>query len=191
MGSVETQALKFLERMYKMIYTRSYTPIVTFHCGQVKKIEKTRFGYKAAFIVSKKSPYLIVPVIVKLKINKGTRVREPFIGSKYYTKKRCSVAHVVGVSFMNGKKVEDSVVRSFYDYDFIYRIGDTLKPLKTEFCTDPDLECASGIHFFDTAKEARRYVRYDMPHMVVMNINLAINFEKRQALHIMEETKEV
>lgn len=48
---------------------------------------------------------------------------------------------------------EEKEARGLYDPDFIYRLGEIVKP-REKFCEDWTLECASGIHFFVTKEEA-------------------------------------
>ncbi len=53
----------------------------------------------------------------------------------------------------NGKEVRDAV--SDYDNDFVYRTGETVSV--DNFEEDRWEECAAGIHFFITRKEAEEY----------------------------------
>jgi len=48
------------------------------------------------------------------------------------------------------------VAYSQRDNDFEYRVGATVEP-KEPFCDDRFDECASGIHFFITRREAEEY----------------------------------
>ena len=77
--------------------------------------------------------------------------------------KRCCVAHkcraskveVLGFETLDGQKLsDDSYVHSWYDDDFMYRIG-TVEP----FCFDDDLtaQCSDGIHFFLNRDDAVAY----------------------------------
>ena len=45
---------------------------------------------------------------------------------------------------------------SQYDSTFVYRAGETVRPVKP-WCEDRWNECASGIHFFTTREEAEAY----------------------------------
>ena len=47
-------------------------------------------------------------------------------------------------------------VKSDYDSSFVYRVGETVKPVKP-FDEDWTIECASGIHFYITRIEAENH----------------------------------
>lgn len=77
--------------------------------------------------------------------------------------KRCCVSHkcraskvdVLGFETLDGQKLSDhSFVHSWYDHNFMYRIG-TVEPL----CFDDDLtaQCSDGIHFFLNRDDAVAY----------------------------------
>lgn len=54
----------------------------------------------------------------------------------------------------NGNEVQEAV--SQYEDDFIYRVGETVRPT-SPFSENRWEECAPGIHFFVTREEAERY----------------------------------
>lgn len=77
--------------------------------------------------------------------------------------KRCCVSHkcraskveVLGFETLDGQKLsDDSCVHSWYNPNFMYKIG-TVKP----FCFDDDLtaQCSDGIHFFLNRDDAVAY----------------------------------
>lgn len=68
---------------------------------------------------------------------------------------RCSKAKVVSVTDFDGTEANVDVVYSKYDSDFAYRIGEIVKA--DDFDTNRWNECAPGIHFFITRKEAVDY----------------------------------
>jgi hypothetical protein len=48
--------------------------------------------------------------------------------------------------------------RSSFDSDFVYRIGETVRPKDRAFDKRPKQVCAPGIHFFLTFDDAARYI---------------------------------
>jgi uncharacterized protein YjbI with pentapeptide repeats len=67
---------------------------------------------------------------------------------------RAASAVVLSVEDANGNPVQSGV--SMYDCNFVYRVGETVKP-RNAFDEDARVECASGIHFFITKEEAKAY----------------------------------
>lgn len=67
---------------------------------------------------------------------------------------RCDKVKVLSVESLDGKEkfVE---VKSDYDSEFIYKVGEIVKV--NNFCEDRWQECAAGIHFFITKQEAINY----------------------------------
>lgn len=65
---------------------------------------------------------------------------------------RCSKAKVLSIEH-DGIFIE--TVKSKYDCNFIYRVGETVEV--EDFCDDRWVECAAGIHFFITREEAENY----------------------------------
>lgn len=83
--------------------------------------------------------------IVTLEIP-GDAKRSSATGSKC----RCDKARVVAIEDFNGNPIQEAV--SSYDENFIYRVGETVKV--DNFNADRWAECAPGIHFYITKKEA-------------------------------------
>ena len=67
---------------------------------------------------------------------------------------RASEAIVLALYDKNGNEVDKAM--SQHDSDFIYHVGDTVKPTE-RFDENRWEECSSGIHFFVTREEAERY----------------------------------
>ena len=68
---------------------------------------------------------------------------------------RCDKAKVLEIQTMDGDKADVAEVCSTYDYDFIYRIGETVSV--DNFNEDRWNECSEGIHFFINRQEAVDY----------------------------------
>ena len=68
---------------------------------------------------------------------------------------RCSKAKVISITNIDGTEANVEVARSRYDRKFEYRVGEIVKV--DNFDTDRWHECAPGIHFFITRKEAVDY----------------------------------
>ena len=84
-------------------------------------------------------------VLVKLRIP-AIALRCHALGGRKCRAEYAEVVEIVGA---------DMAV-SIHDPDFVYRVGDTVRP-KEPFCMDWNQECASGIHFFITREEAEAY----------------------------------
>ena len=89
-------------------------------------------------------------LIVKLQVLEDAR-RSSAFGRKC----RCDKAVVLAIEDVDGNPVQCDCAVSIYDHDFIYRIGETVSV--DNFDTDRTHECASGIHFFITRREAVDY----------------------------------
>lgn len=89
------------------------------------------------------------PALVKLEIPVDAR-RSSGFGRKC----RCDKAKVLSIETFDGKPL--TTAYSFYDNSFVYEVGKIVSV--PDFYEDRWEECASGIHFFMTEKEARRYV---------------------------------
>ena len=74
--------------------------------------------------------------------------------SAYGKKCRCSRAKVLGIWTLDGKEAESAVSR--FDPDFVYYKGKAVEV--QNFNKNRFNECAVGIHFFMTRKEAEDYV---------------------------------
>ena len=68
---------------------------------------------------------------------------------------RCSKAKVISITNIDGTEANVEVACSRYDSKFKYRVGEIVKV--DNFDTDRWHECAPGIHFFITRKEAVDY----------------------------------
>ena len=68
---------------------------------------------------------------------------------------RCSKAKVISITNIDGTEANVNVAYSQYDRKFEYRVGGIVKV--DNFDTDRWHECAPGIHFFITRKEAANY----------------------------------
>lgn len=68
---------------------------------------------------------------------------------------RCSKAKVLEIQEIDGSPSEVKEVRSKFDNDFIYRIGETVSV--EDFDDDRWHECSTGIHFFISREAAVSY----------------------------------
>ena len=68
---------------------------------------------------------------------------------------RCSKAKVISITNIDGTEASVDVAYSGYDREFEYRVGEIVQV--DNFGTDRWNECAPGIHFFITRKEAVDY----------------------------------
>ena len=68
---------------------------------------------------------------------------------------RCSKAKVLAITNLDGSESGLSEVKSNYDKDFIYRVGETVEV--PDFDDNRWNECAAGMHFFITRDEAVKY----------------------------------
>jgi uncharacterized protein YjbI with pentapeptide repeats len=99
---------------------------------------------KGSFIGYKKARGLIVELLIT----------EDALRSSATTRKcRCSKAKVLSIAGDNEENF--NIVHSDYDYDFIYKVGETVEV--TDFDKDRWKECSTGIHFFLTKQEAIAY----------------------------------
>ena len=90
--------------------------------------------------------------IVKIKISEDAK-RSSSTGRKC----RCSKAEVMSITNLDGSDSGETEVCSDYDNNFVYRVGTVIKV--DDFCDNRWQECAPGIHFFITRKEAVNYTR--------------------------------
>ena len=68
---------------------------------------------------------------------------------------RCSKAKVISITNLDGTPADIPAVKSGYDSNFVYAIGETVSV--DNFDPDRWNECAPGIHFFITRQEAVDY----------------------------------
>ena len=87
--------------------------------------------------------------IVKLEITE-----EALRSSATSRKCRCSEARVIAIENVDGTNYGDTI-SSDHDPSFIYKVGETVSV--GNFDTNRWNECAPGIHFFITRKEAVDY----------------------------------
>lgn len=99
-----------------------------------------------AFIGWKKAHGLIVKLLVTEDAKRS---------SAFGRKCRCSKATVLKIENVDGSDSEWSEIDSNYDNKFLYRVGETVEV--ENFDEDRTHECAPGIHFFITRKEAVNY----------------------------------
>ena len=66
---------------------------------------------------------------------------------------RCDKARVLEIWDENGEPIQEA--RSSRNPNFVYRVGETVSV--PDFCEDRWKECAPGIHFFITRREAELY----------------------------------
>ena len=102
-----------------------------------------------AFVAFKKARYKNGECIVKLQVPEDARR-----SSATSRKCRCDKAIVLAIETLDGKPI-DAVAFSSYNNDFAYEVGQTV--CVDDFCDDRWRECAPGIHFFITRKEAVDY----------------------------------
>ena len=88
--------------------------------------------------------------IVKLEVTETAKR-----SSAYGRKCRCSEARVLAIENEDGSTANVAEVHSQHDNEFIYRVGEIVRV--ENFDTDRRNECAPGIHFFITRREAVDY----------------------------------
>ena len=107
--------------------------------------EGSFIAFKKAYNVNRSRCY-----IIKLEIpNDALRC------SATSRKCRCSKAKVISITNIDGTEANVDAAYSGYDSEFEYRVGEIVKV--DNFDTDRWNECAPGIHFFVTRKEAVDY----------------------------------
>ena len=90
-------------------------------------------------------------LIVELEITEDA-LRSSATGRKC----RCSKAKVLSITNIDGTESNTNSARSLWDPDFIYSVGETIEV--PDFDTNRWNECAPGIHFFITRKEAVDFI---------------------------------
>ena len=81
--------------------------------------------------------------------------KDAFRSSATTRKCRCSKAIVLDIRNELGYWANINQARSEHDYDFVYKKGEMVSVPNFDF--DRWKECAAGIHFFITAREAMKY----------------------------------
>lgn len=95
------------------------------------------------------------------KVSNGEQIVELFIptdakrSSSTGRKCRCNKAKVISITNIDGSSCELTTVRSSYDSNFMYTVGEYVEV--KNFDDNRWNECAPGIHFFITREEAVRY----------------------------------
>ena len=103
-------------------------------------------GYKVGLTLNE---YLsLIPCIIKLSIPEDAKR-----SSAYGNKCRCNKAKVLDISTFGGQKVKFAI--SQYDYSFVYEVNKEVSV--PDFDENRWHECAPGIHFFMSEKEALDY----------------------------------
>lgn len=103
-------------------------------------------GYKVGLTLNE---YLsLTPCVIKLSIPEDAKR-----SSAYGNKCRCNKAKVVDIWTFGGQKVKSAV--SQYDHSFVYTKNKEVSV--PDFDENRWLECAPGIHFFMSEKEALNY----------------------------------
>lgn len=104
-------------------------------------------GYKIGFTYS--FDYIaVIPCIIKLFIPEDAK-RSSALSNKC----RCDKAKVLGITTLGGQKVD--VAFSQYNNSFIYEVNKEVS--EPDFDENRWHECAPGIHFFMSEKEALDY----------------------------------
>ena len=103
-------------------------------------------GYKIGLTLNDRAS--LVPCIITISIPEDARR-----SSAYGNKCRCDKAKVLDIRTFGGQKVKSAV--SIYDHSFVYEINKEV--LAPDFDENRWHECAPGIHFFMSEKEALNY----------------------------------
>ena len=103
-------------------------------------------GYKIGLTLNEYSS--LIPCIIKLSIPEDAKR-----SSAYGNKCRCDKAKVLDIRTFGGQKVKSAI--SQYNPDFIYEIDKEVSV--PDFDENRWHECAPGIHFFMSEKEALEY----------------------------------
>ena len=134
-----------------LIYVSSLIPVAV--CGRIPSLLIPQAApKKGCFIAYKKcwSEELNDYVIARLFVPENAR-RSSSLG----TKCRCDRAVVLGFDRIDGTKAEVGTACSIYDGSFVYETGKTVSVRCFDRCRWK--ECASGIHFFVSRKDAVEY----------------------------------
>lgn len=105
-------------------------------------------GYKVGY--TSDNDVSLIPCIITLLIPEDARR-----SSAYTTKCRCDKAKVLNITTFGGEKRAAAI--SWYDPDFVYEVNKEISV--PDFDEDRWHECAPGIHFFMSEKEALNYWR--------------------------------
>ena len=105
-------------------------------------------GYKIGLTLNDRAS--LVPCIITISIPEDARR-----SSAYGNKCRCDKAKVLDIRTFGGQKVKSAV--SIYDHSFVYEVNKEVSA--PDFDENRWHECAPGIHFFMSEKEALDYWR--------------------------------
>lgn len=105
-------------------------------------------GYKVGITINDDANKTITPCLITLNIPEDAKR-----SSAYGNKCRCDKAKVLDITTLGGRKV--NIALSYYDNSFIYEVNKEVSVL--DFDEDRWHECAPGIHFFMTEREALMY----------------------------------
>ena len=106
-------------------------------------------GYKIGLTLNDRAS--LVPCIITIFIPEDARR-----SSGYSNKCRCDKAKVLDIKTFDGQKVKSAI--SQYDHSFVYEINKEVSA--PDFDENRWHECAPGIHFFMSEKEALDYFNW-------------------------------
>lgn len=101
---------------------------------------------KGSFIAFKKAGFYIIELFIPSNAKRCSATSR---------KCRCNKAKVISITTLSGDKTNITEVRSDYDPDFIYKLGEYVEV--KNFDDNRWNECSTGIHFFITRQEAVNY----------------------------------
>lgn len=107
-------------------------------------------GYKAGITISDGGKAFI-PCLITLYIPEGAKR-----SSAYGNKCRCDKAKVLDIRTFGNQRRDNAI--SYYDHSFVYEINKEVSVL--DFDENRWHECAPGIHFFMSEKEALEYFNW-------------------------------
>ena len=105
-------------------------------------------GYKVGITINDDANKTITPCLITLNIPEDAKR-----SSAYGNKCRCDKAKVLDIRTFSGQKKDRAI--SCYDRSFIYKIREEISV--SDFDENRWHECAPGIHFFMTEREALIY----------------------------------
>jgi len=105
-------------------------------------------GYKAA---GARYSYIVT---LEIDLNQPNNLNRTGLLDPNYAKYRCKCAKVLAIEHKTtGKNID--VVRSGYNTNFLYKVGETIT--EENYTEDSDQVCGNGIHFFLTKNQAKFY----------------------------------
>jgi hypothetical protein len=146
------QMKKYLQKLYQdfSLYYRGDRIITLSH---------PLIGYKKVMLSYKSNESPTKEIIATLEIPAGALVRiPPRWNFMSYHKYRASEAKVVNLTYQKtGEPYTGDAAHSLVEFNFFYKIGEVVKPTHQPFSMDRFDDCASGIHFFLSRKEAEGF----------------------------------